>query len=430
MAKVLDVLEERGFIEQVTHEQELRDYLSGDKVSCYIGFDPTASSLHVGSLVPIMSLAHMQRAGHRPIALVGGGTGLVGDPSGKTEMRKMLTIEDVNANAEAIKKQLARFIHFEEAGAVLENNAQWLTELNYIDFLRDIGRHFSVNRMIRAESCRSRMESEEGLSFIEFNYMVLQAYDFLELSDRYGCRLQMGGSDQWGNIVMGIDLIRRMRSRPAFGLTFPLITTSSGAKMGKTAAGAVWLDAQRTSPYEYFQFWVNTDDPDVSRFLALFTFLPMDEIQAVTQLAGADLNIAKTILAYEATALAHGEAAAGQALQAASAMFGRRQLPREILPSSSVPRQIRSAQSDAVPQTTLSAEELGDGVPAFKLFHQVGLTDSSGAARRLLKGGGGYVNGERITAFDQLITARAAENNALVLRAGKKRFHKIVLQGD
>jgi tyrosyl-tRNA synthetase len=427
MGNVLDVLEERGFIEQVTHDQELRDYLAGEKVSCYIGFDPTASSLHVGSLVPIMSLAHMQRAGHRPIALVGGGTGLVGDPSGKTEMRKMLTIEDVNANAEALKNQLARFIHFEQRGAILENNAEWLTGLNYIHFLRDIGRHFSVNRMIRAESCRSRMESEEGLSFIEFNYMILQAYDFLELSDRHGCQLQMGGSDQWGNIVMGIDLIRRMRSKSAFGLTFPLITTSSGAKMGKTAAGAVWLDAQRTAPYEYFQFWINTDDPDVARFLALFTFLPMDEIRAVAKLTGADLNIAKTILAYETTTLAHGEMAAGQALEAASAMFGKRQLPDDILPSSGIPRSIRSAQEDAVPQTTLPAADLAKGIPAFKLFHQVGLADSSGAARRLLTGGGGYVNGERITAFDQLITDQKAENSALVLRAGKKRFHKIVL---
>jgi tyrosyl-tRNA synthetase len=427
MSKVLDVLEERGFVEQVTHDQELRDYLAGEKVSCYIGFDPTASSLHVGSLVPIMSLAHMQRAGHRPIALVGGGTGLVGDPSGKTEMRKMLTIDDVNANAEAIKEQLAHFIHFEQGGALLENNAEWLIELNYIRFLREVGRHFSVNRMIRAESCRSRMESEEGLSFIEFNYMVLQAYDFLELSDRHGCQLQMGGSDQWGNIVMGIDLIRRMRSKAAFGLTFPLITTSSGAKMGKTAAGAVWLDPQRTSPYEYFQFWVNTDDLDVSRFLALFTFLPMDEIRAVEKLAGAELNLAKTVLAYEATALAHGQEAAGQALEAASAMFGKRELSGDILGSSSIPRQIRSAQEDAVPQTTLSLSELSAGIPAFKLFYQVGLAESSGAARRLLKGGGGYVNGERITAFDQLITDQTAEDNALLLRAGKKRFFKIVL---
>jgi tyrosyl-tRNA synthetase len=282
--------------------------------------------------------------------------------------------------------------------------------------------------MIRAESCRSRLESEEGLSFIEFNYMILQAYDFMELSDRHGCQLQMGGSDQWGNIVMGIDLIRRMRSKSAFGLTFPLITTSSGAKMGKTAAGAVWLDPERTSPYEYFQFWINSDDPDVARFLALFTFLPMDEIRAVEQLEGANLNIAKTILAFETTALAHGREAAGQALEAASAMFGKRELPDNILPTSQIPRRIGATQEDAVPQTSLSTGELAEGIPAFKLFHQVGLANSSGAARRLLKGGGGYVNGERIISFDQLITLQVAQDNALVLRAGKKRFHKVILR--
>jgi tyrosyl-tRNA synthetase len=427
MGNVLDVLEERGFVEQITHDRELRDYLGGEQVSCYIGFDPTASSLHVGSLVPIMSLAHMQRAGHRPIALVGGGTGLVGDPSGKTEMRKLLTMEAVAQNVLGLKAQLSRFIGFNADRAIMVNNADWLTQLEYIPFLRDIGRHFSVNRMIRAESYKMRLESEEGLSFIEFNYMVLQAYDFLELRRRHNCRLQMGGSDQWGNIVAGIDLIRRVDAEAAFGLTFPLITTSSGAKMGKTAAGAVWLDPERTSPYDYFQFWINTDDPDVVRFLALFTFLPMAEIRDVEKLTGADLNIAKTILAYEATALAHGNEAAGQALEAASAMFGRRELPGEILPSSKIPRRIRCAQEDGVPQSILPSSELAEGIPAFKLFYQVGLADSSGSARRLLKGGGGYVNGERIVAFDQLITIQAAEGNALLLRAGKKRFHKVVL---
>jgi tyrosyl-tRNA synthetase len=428
MGNVLYVLEERGFIDQMTHDQELRDYLAGDQVSCYIGFDPTASSLHVGSLVPIMSLAHMQRGGHRPIALVGGGTGLVGDPSGKTEMRKLLTAETVADNVLGLKAQLSRFIDFGTDQALMVNNADWLTQLEYIPFLRDIGRHFSVNRMIRAESYKMRLDSEEGLSFIEFNYMVLQAYDFLELRRRHNCRLQMGGSDQWGNIVAGIDLIRRVDSLAAFGLTFPLITTCGGAKMGKTAAGAVWLDPERTTPYEYFQFWINTDDPDVARFLALFTFLPMDEIRAVEQLEGADLNIAKTILAFEATALAHGSEAAHQALEAASAMFGRRELPADILPGSQIPRRIGAAQEEAVPQSSLTTGELAEGIPAFRLFHQVGLADTSGAARRLLKGGGGYVNGERITAFDQLITPQAAQDNALVLRAGKKRFHKVILR--
>ncbi|MDJ0784348.1 MAG: tyrosine--tRNA ligase [Desulfosarcinaceae bacterium] len=427
MGNVLDVLSARGFIEQMTHDQELHDYLDDGPVTCYIGFDPTASSLHVGSLVPIMSLAHMQRAGHRPIALVGGGTGLVGDPSGKTEMRQLLTTETVAENVLGLKKQLSRFIDFSADKALMVNNADWLTQLEYIPFLRDIGRHFSVNRMIRAESYKMRLDSEEGLSFIEFNYMVLQAYDFLELHRRHDCRLQMGGSDQWGNIVAGIDLIRRVDAASAFGLTFPLITTSSGAKMGKTAAGAVWLDPERTSPYDYFQFWVNTDDPDVVRFLSLFTFLSLDEIQAVEELAGADLNTAKTILAYEATRLAHGEAMAMQALEAAGAMFGKRELPADILSSSDIPRQLSSLQEQAVPQSTLRTAELSEGIPAFKLFHQVGLADSSGAARRLLKGGGGYINGERIAAFDQLVTVEGAENNAFVLRAGKKRFHKVLL---
>ena len=425
MPNVIDVLRDRGFIEQTTHEQELIAYIEGGSTTCYIGFDPTASSLHVGHLLPIMSLAHMQQHGHRPIALVGGGTGLVGDPSGKTEMRKMLTIEDVNANAEAIKLQLMRFLSFEQGAALLENNAEWLTRLNYISFLRDIGRHFSVNRMIKADSCRTRMESDEGLSFIEFNYMILQAYDFLELHDRYHCGLQMGGSDQWGNIVMGIDLIRRMRGKSAFGITFKLITTSSGAKMGKTAAGAVWLDPARTSPYDYFQFWVNADDMDVARFLSLFTFLPMEEINAIRKLEGADLNSAKTVLAYEATRLAHGRQEAGQAYHAACTMFGARKVPEAILPSSDIHQNAKLSIDDATPSTDLSKAIFEEGIPAFKLFHQVGLAASGGEARRLIDQGGAYLNGERLDAFDRTITSDDIQQGELVLRAGKKKFHKI-----
>jgi tyrosyl-tRNA synthetase len=312
---VLDILKERGFVDAQTHEKELEDFLNTPGGSCYIGFDPTGSSLHVGHLVTIMSLAHMQRNGHRPIAVVGGGTGMVGDPSGKTEMRQLLTLEQIEENAQGLKSQLSRFLDFSEDRALMVNNADWLVPLNYISFLRDIGRHFSVNRMIKAESYRVRIESDEGLSFIEFNYMLLQAYDFLQLFDRHECRLQMGGSDQWGNIVAGIELVRKARQETIFGITFPLITTSSGAKMGKTAKGAVWLDAERTSPYEYYQFWVNTDDRDVARFLALFTFLPMDEIRGIESLSGADLNTAKAVLAFEATTLAHGREAAIQALE-------------------------------------------------------------------------------------------------------------------
>jgi tyrosyl-tRNA synthetase len=428
MPNVIEILEERGFIEAKTHEQELSEYINGGDVTCYIGFDPTASSLHVGSLVPIMSLAHMQRQGMRPIALVGGGTGLVGDPSGKTEMRKMLTIDQVNSNAEAIKQQLARFIKFDDGQALLENNAQWLTKLEYIPFLRDIGGYFSVNRMVKAESCRSRMASDDGLSFIEFNYMILQAYDFLELFSMHNCRLQMGGSDQWGNIVAGIDLVRRVKSEQAFGITFPLITTSSGAKMGKTASGAVWLDPERTSPYDYYQFWVNTDDRDIARFLALFTFLPMEEIRAVQQLDGADLNAAKIVLAFEATCLAHGRQEAEKAYQAACEMFGGRTLPADILPSCPISRKGPSEGPDSVPSTTLNLEEIKSGIPAFKLYQMVGLVNSGGEARRLIKQGGAYLNRQRVATFDQIINDKDINGMELVLQVGKKRFHKILIK--
>lgn len=427
MSNIIEALKNRGFIEQMTHDQELTNYINSGSVTCYIGFDPTAVSLHVGSLVPIMALAHMQRAGHRPIALVGGGTGLVGDPSGKTEMRQMLTTEQVNANAEGIKSQLGRFVDFENGKALLVNNADWLTKLHYITFLRDIGRHFSVNRMIKAESCRTRLDSEDGLSFIEFNYMVLQAYDFLELCRSHQCHLQMGGSDQWGNIVAGIDLIRRMTGKQAFGVTFPLITTSSGAKMGKTAAGAVWLDPQKTSPYDYYQFWVNTDDRDVARFLSLFTFLPIEEIEAIGSLQGAGLNIAKRILAFEATQLAHGPDEAQKAYQAASKMFGSVKVPDTILPSSLIPRQ-GDSDDDGVPTTEMDNTTFVEGIPAFKLFVHVGLSKSGGEARRLIEQGGAYVNGNRLTSFDQSITENDFESMAVVLRAGKKRFHKIKIK--
>lgn len=429
MANVIGVLSERGFVEQTTHDQELSEYLEQGDVTCYIGFDPTASSLHIGSLIPVMSLAHMQRHGHRPIALIGGGTGLVGDPSGKTEMRKLLTYETIEENAQGIKTQLSRFINFSEGQALMLNNAEWLTKLEYIPFLRDIGRYFSVNRMIRAESCKMRLDSEDGLSFIEFNYMVLQAYDFLELFNRHGCRLQMGGSDQWGNIVAGVDLIRRMRQVTAFGVTFPLVTTSSGEKMGKTAKGAVWLDPERTSPYEYYQYWINTDDRDVARFLALFTFLPMEEISQIDNLEGADLNSVKSILAFETTLLVHGREEALKAHQAAISMFGRRNTPSHILPSSSVPRDETGFDDLAVPHSFVPGKTLKAGIPAFKLFHEAGLVPSGGAARRLIEQGGAYVNGQRIDAFDHLISERDLnDENSIVLRSGKKRFHKIKVQ--
>ncbi|MFV9690068.1 MAG: tyrosine--tRNA ligase [Desulfobacteria bacterium] len=440
LKNVFDILKKRGFIEQTTDDKAVR-LLFERPVTCYVGFDPTASSLHVGSLIPIMSLAHMQRQGHRPIALVGGGTGLVGDPSGKTELRQMLTLEDVKENAEGIRKQLAAFIDFEE-GALLVNNADWLTELNYIRFLREIGRHFSVNRMLAAESYKMRMQT--GLNFIEFNYMLLQAYDFLHMYEKYACKLQMGGSDQWGNILAGVDLIRRAGQGTAQGMTFPLITTSTGAKMGKTAQGAVWLDASRTSAYDYYQFWINTDDADVVRFLLLFTFLPIDEIEAVTDIEGSDLNAAKTILAFEATQLAHGEKEALKAFEGASGMFGRRSIDPELLPGSKIPRPITLNVQDLhhghhldhvhlaekcdpslVPTTVVEPDRLKEGIPAFKLFHEVGLCASGGAARRLIQQGGGYINGTRLDRFDHKITEGDIDEGVIILRAGKKQFHCI-----
>ena len=445
MRNLIDILKERGFIEQTTHEEELKNYLEAEQATCYIGFDPTASSLHVGSLVPIMSLAHMQKHGHRPIALIGGGTGLVGDPSGKTEMRNLLTPEMVEENAVGLKEQLSRFLDFSDGKAVMLNNAEWLTRLEYIPFLRDIGRHFSVNRMIKAESYKMRLESEEGLNFIEFNYMLLQAYDFLKLYESHACKLQMGGSDQWGNIVAGVELVRRVHQETVFGITFPLITTSSGAKMGKTAEGAVWLDSQKTSPYEYYQYWINTDDRDVGRFMALFTFLPMEEIKKLGKLSGEDLNSAKAVLAFEATRIAHGEEEALKAYFAAGRMFGPRVVPEEILPSSSIIRNDSESNNtsttlgvslldseklamealDSIPQSHIEEDRFKDGIPAFKLYHQVGLASSGNNARRLIEQGGAYVNGERIDAYDYMLTDNDIVDMEITLRAGKKRYHKI-----
>ncbi|MFW6052899.1 MAG: tyrosine--tRNA ligase [Desulfosalsimonas sp.] len=425
---VIDILEQRGFVEATTHEEELRHLVEEQcPVTCYAGFDPTGPSLHVGHLLPVMALSHMQRAGHRPIALVGGGTGLVGDPSGKTEMRQLLTLEMVEKNAAGIKSQLSRFIDFDSGNAELLNNADWLVELKYIDFLRDIGRHFSVNRMIRAESYRVRLESEEGLNFIEFNYMLLQAYDFLKLYDSHGCRLQVGGSDQWGNIVAGIDLIRRMRQVETYGLTFPLVTTSGGAKMGKTAQGAVWLDPESTSPYEYYQYWVNTDDRDVMRFLSLFTFLPTEEIREVQDLKDAELNSAKAVLAYEATKLAHGRQEADKAYHAAVSVFGNRRIPDSLLASSDIPRKAGKEEGADIPASMIEKTDLEEGIPAFKLYHNAGLVESASAARRLIKQGGAYINGRRIEDQNYLVTEKDFEGDELVLRAGKKKYYKIRL---
>ncbi len=403
---VYGVFMERGFIEKVTDDEKLQEILK-ERVTCYIGFDPTASSFHVGNLVPIMALAHMQRHGHRPIALVGGGTGLVGDPSGKDEMRQILAYEEINKNAEMQKKQFARFLDFSEDRAFLLNNADWLTKLNYIDFLRDIGAHFSVNRMLAAESVKIRLET--GLSFLEFNYQLLQAYDFWYQFKHYNCLMQMGGSDQWGNIVAGIDLIRRLEGKQAYGITFPLIMTADGKKMGKTEKGAVWLDPERTSPYEYYQFWINTDDRDVKRFLALFTFLPMEEVEEYGKLKGADLRKAKEKLAFEATQIVHGVGEAEKAKGASKALFSK-----------------EDAEMDAVPTTVMERGKIAQGIPAFKLFETAGLCTSGSEARRLIEQGGAYINNKKLNKFDELIKQKDFDaDGAVLLRVGKKKYHRI-----
>lgn len=422
---VFDVLVQRGFVAQVTDEGRLREALA-EPISCYVGFDPTADSLHVGSLVPIFALAHMQRHGHRPLVLVGGGTGMVGDPSGKTEMRQMLSLQQIRQNAAALRQQLSRLIDFNEQRALSLNNADWLLDLHYIDFLREIGRHFSVNRMLTAESYRQRLET--GLNFIEFNYMLLQAYDFYYLHEHYDCRLQMGGNDQWGNIVAGIDLIRRKNGQQAFGLTFPLLVTAAGVKMGKTAEGAVWLSPQRTPPYQFYQYWVNVDDRDVGRFLKLYTFLPLAEIAAVEDFEGQDLNVIKSILAYEVTRLIHGQDAAKTAHQAAAGAFGQRAIGSELLPSSTVPRQ-GEATSEQIPTTLMEPARMKQGVPLYALLTEVGLCASRGAARRLIQQGGAYVNDARVDSDAALVTSADEVDGQVMLRAGKKKVHRLAVRG-
>ena len=410
MRNVLDIFEERGFVEQVTDRELLLKALE-HPVTCYIGFDPTGRSLHVGNLIPVMALTHMQKAGHIPIALVGGGTSLVGDPSGKTEMRRIMSREEIENNAEGIKRQLSRFIDFSQGRALMANNADWLVDLSYIDFLRDIGRHFSVNRMLAAESYKMRLKT--GLSFIEFNYMLLQAYDFWYLYRHHDCRLQMGGNDQWGNILAGVDLTRRLEGEVVHGMTFPLIMTSSGNKMGKTEEGSVWLDPELTSPYEYYQYWINQDDGDIGRFLALFTFLPMEEVRKLTSLEGAEIRQAKEVLAYEATKLCHGANEAEKARNASRQLFGE--------------KSVVASKSESIPTYALEPEELENGIPAYQLFERGGLCKTRGEARRLISQGGGYANDRRIETFDQVLDLNDMVDDSILLRAGKKRHLKITV---
>ena len=409
MENVFDVLRARGFVQQVTHPDILRQRLGSECLTFYIGYDPTARSLHIGSLLTIMAMAHMQRAGHRPLVIVGGGTAMIGDPSGRTEMRQMLSPDTIAQNVQALRAQLQRYLSFEgDNGAIIINNADWLAELKYIDFLRDIGRHFSVNRMLTFEAYKQRLET--GLSFLEFNYQLLQAYDFLVLFQRYGCVLQIGGDDQWGNMVAGVELIRRVADGEAFVLTFPLLATASGQKMGKTAAGAIWLDAELTSPYEFYQFWINVDDRDVQRFLKYYTFLPLEEITRLSALQGAELRQAKEVLAFEATQLTHGEDEARKARDVAHALFEG------------------TGELVGVPEITIPQVRLAAGVPVVDLLVETGLAASKSAARRLIQQGGASLNGTRLAHLEAVVTSADLHDGALLLRAGKKHYHRVVVQ--
>jgi tyrosyl-tRNA synthetase len=412
-ANVYDILKKRGFIAQASDEADVRKMLGGDPITYYIGYDSSATSLHAGSLVPIMAMMHMQQAGHRPIAIVGGGTTMVGDPSGRTEMRKLLSEEDIRANGRAIHEQLDRYLHFDGKNSLAVDNADWLLPLNYVQFLREIGRHFSVNRMLAAEAYKQRLE--KGLSFIEFNYQLLQAYDYLFLYQNYGCTLQMGGDDQWGNILAGVDLIRRVEGTKVEALTFPLLTTASGAKMGKTATGAIWLDANQLSPYDFYQYWVNCDDRDVGRFLRLFTFLPMEEIDQLESLEGSDIRKAKQTLAFEATRITHGEEEAQKAQSAAAAAFG--------IGTGKTEQDI-----EAMPTTVISRERLFEGVSPMEIFAEVGLASSRGEARRLIKQGGLYVNDQKVENLDDVINEASLTPDGILLRAGKKKYHRLIVE--
>ena len=417
---VYDILKERGFLYQSTDDKALRNLLAKEKITCYIGFDATADSLHVGSLVPIMALVHMQRSGHRPIALLGGGTTMVGDPSGRTEMRQMLTKEQIIASGEYIKKQFAHFLEFGKDQALLLNNADWLLDLNYIEFLRDVGRHFSVNRMLTAESYKIRLET--GLSFLEFNYMLLQAYDFYILAKDYDCTIQMGGQDQWGNIVAGVDLTRRKLEKQVYGITFPLITTSGGEKFGKSAGNAIWLDKNMTPVFDFYQYWRNVDDRDVKSYLGLFTLLPPEEIN---RLPKENINRAKEILAYEVTRLTHGEEEAKKAYLAATKQFGASDPEGKIKTSSTI-TEISVKQDADIPTITIPREQLTQGIWVVDLFIQAGLCQSKGEVRRLIRQAGAYVNDTPVTDETRNITPENISDNQLLIKAGKKRVKRIV----
>ena len=401
---IFDVLKERGYIAQCTNEDEVRKMLANEKVTFYIGFDPTADSLHVGHFLGLMVMAHMQRAGHRPICLVGGGTGTVGDPSGRTDMRKMLTDEDIEYNCNRFKEQMARFIDFSDDKALIVNNGDWLRKLNYIELLRDVGPHFTVNRMLTAECYKNRME--KGLTFLEFNYMIMQSYDFLELHRRYNLKLEMGGDDQWSNIIGGVELTRRKTGDAVYGLTFTLLTKSDGKKMGKTAGGALWLDKEKTPVYDFYQYWRNVDDADVEKCLALLTFLPMEKVHRLGSLQDAAINEAKKVLAYEVTKLVHGQEEADKAQAAAEAVFGG------------------SGSNENMPTIQLTAENEGQKLLDILVGAQV--FESKGEGRRLIKQNGLSLNDAKVADPDYVLTDGDFTDGEAIVRKGKKKFYRLV----
>ena len=406
---VFEVLQERGLIAQMTNEEKIRDLLNNHKIKFYIGFDPTADSLHVGHFLQVMVMAHMQRAGHVPIALFGGGTGMIGDPSGKTDMRRMMTKEEINHNIECFQKQMSRLVDFSDDKAIMANNGDWLLNLNYIDFLREVGVHFSVNRMLAAECYKQRLE--RGLSFFEMNYMIMQSYDFLELNRRYDCVMEFGGDDQWSNIIGGVELLRRSEGKEVYGMTFTLLTTSEGKKMGKTEKGAVWLDPEKTSPFDFYQYWRNVADDDVIRCMKLLTFVPMDESREMEKLTGSELNQVKERLAYEVTKLVHGEEEAQKAQEGARALFST------------------GANTDNMPTTELTAEDFTDGkLLVLDLLMKTKLTPSKGEGRRLVTQGGVSIDDQKVTDIAAAVTPADFEKGYVVIKKGKKVHHKAVLK--
>ena len=408
MEHVLDTLKERGFLAQMTFPEELYEQLK-EPTTFYVGFDPTADSLHIGHYIPIMAMAHMQRAGHRPIALMGGGTAMIGDPSGKTDMRKMMTVETIDDNVEHIRAQMSRFLDFSDGKAIIANNADWLRHLNFIEFMRDIGSMFSVNKMLTAECYKARMATENGLSFLEFTYMLMQSYDFLELFRRYGCRLEMGGNDQWSNMLGGADLVRRKENEKAFACTFQLLLTHDGRKMGKTEKGALWLDPNKTSPFDFYQYWRNVDDKDVEKCLGLLTFLPMDEVRRLGALEGSEINEAKKVLAFEVTRLVHGEEEARKAADAAAALFAG------------------GMNGADVPSFEVTADILSEDARVTTLLVKSGLCKSQSEARNQLKAGAVFLGDEKITDFAASVTAGMIGPDGLMLKKGKKGFRRLVL---